>query len=139
MNDLITNTFPVFKGKTIRRLLHRNEWWFSVIDVIEALTESPRARKYWSELKQKLMEEEGFFELSEKIGQLKLESADGKKYETDCATAETLFRIIQSVPSPKAEPFNRWLARHCRQILTVAGFAGFFAAGQDGISMTFGR
>lgn len=110
MNDL-THTFPVFKGKTIRRQLHQNEWWFSVIDVIEALTDSSIPRRYWTDLKRKLAEEEGYFELYEKIVQLKLESSDGKKYDTDCATAETLFRIIQSVPSPKAEPLKRWLAR----------------------------
>ncbi|HBF13824.1 MAG TPA: phage antirepressor protein [Deltaproteobacteria bacterium] len=101
----------VFNKKEIRRLLHKNEWWFSIIDVIEVLTDSQRPRKYWADLKKKLIENEGFGELSEKIGQLKLESSDGKKYETDCANTETLFRIIQSIPSPKAEPFKRWLAK----------------------------
>jgi prophage antirepressor-like protein len=105
------NKLVVFKGKNIRRTLHQNEWWFSIIDVVEALTGSERPRKYWSDLKKKLIENEGFSELSEKIGQLKLESPDGKKYETDCASAETLFRVIQSIPSPKAEPFKRWLAK----------------------------
>lgn len=100
----------VFKGKEIRRTLHKNEWWFSIIDVVEALTESDRPRKYWNDLKKKLFEE-GYAELSEKIGQLKLQSTDGKFYETDCANTETMFRIIQSVPSPKAEPFKRWLAK----------------------------
>lgn len=101
----------VFKKKTIRRILHNNEWWFSIIDVVEALTGSDRPRKYWSDLKKKLIKNEGFDELSDFIGQLKLESPDGKKYETDCANTETLFRIIQSIPSPKAEPFKRWLAK----------------------------
>lgn len=110
MHDGI-HKIALFKGKTVRRTLHQNEWWFSIIDVIEALTGTDRARKYWSDLKGKLQKEEGFFELSEKIGQLKLEASDGKKYETDCATTETLFRIIQSIPSPKAEPFKRWLAK----------------------------
>ena len=100
----------VFKGKEIRRTLHNNEWWFSIIDVVETLTESERPRKYWSDLKKKLSEE-GYSELSEKIGQLKLKSTDGKFYETDCANTETIFRIIQSIPSPKAEPFKRWLAK----------------------------
>ena len=100
----------VFSGKKIRRMLHNNEWWFSVIDVIEALTDSDRPRKYWSDLKKKLSEE-GYYELSEKIGQLKLQSTDGKYYETDCANTETMFRIIQTIPSPKAEPFKRWLAK----------------------------
>ena len=100
----------VFRGKEIRKTIHKNEWWFSVVDVIEALTGSERPRKYWSDLKNKLSEE-GYSELSEKIGQLKLQSSDGKYYETDCANTETMFRIIQSIPSPKAEPFKRWLAK----------------------------
>jgi len=81
-----------------------------VIDVIEVLTESDRARKYWNDLKKKI-ESEGQFQLSEEIGQLKLLASDGKKRKTDCANTETLFRIIQSIPSPKAEPFKRWLAK----------------------------
>lgn len=105
------NKIIVFKGKKIRRVLHKNEWWFSIVDIIEALTESSRPRKYWDDLKRKLLKEEGFIELSEKIGQLKLPSLDGKLYATDCANAETLFRIIQSIPSCKAEPFKRWLAK----------------------------
>jgi prophage antirepressor-like protein len=100
----------VFRGKEIRKVIHNNEWWFSIIDVIEALTGSDRPRKYWSDLKKKLLQE-GYEELSEKIGQLKLQSSDGKFYATDCANTETIFRIIQSVPSPKAEPFKRWLAK----------------------------
>ena len=107
----MTPALAVFKGKKIRRILHQKEWWFSIVDVVEALTDSSIPRRYWTDLKRKLTEEEGYFQLYEKIVQLKLESSDGKKYETDCATAETLFRIIQSVPSPKAEPFKRWLAR----------------------------
>lgn len=100
----------VFKGKKIRRTLHNNEWWFSITDVVEVLTGTERPRKYWNDLKKKLFEE-GYDELSEKIGQLKLMSSDGKFYETDCANTETMFRIIQSIPSPKAEPFKRWLAK----------------------------
>lgn len=100
----------VFRGKEIRKTIHKNEWWFSVVDVIEALTGSERPRKYWNDLKNKLSEE-GYSELSEKIGQLKLQSTDGKYYETDCANTETMFRIIQSIPSPKAEPFKHWLAK----------------------------
>jgi len=99
----------VFEGKNIRRVWLNGEWWFSIVDVIEALTQTDRARKYWSDLKVKLTEEG--FELSEKIGQLKLMSTDGKYYATDCATTENMFRIIQSVPSPKAEPFKLWLAQ----------------------------
>src|SRR5271157_5493333 len=92
----------VFKGKNIRRVIHNNEWWFSVTDVIEALTGTARPIKYWSDLKNKL-KNEGYVELSDKIGQLKLEAPDGKMRETDCANAETMFRLIQSIPSPKAE------------------------------------
>ena len=103
-------TIAVFKGKRIRKVIHNNEWWFSVIDVIEALTETDRSRKYWSDLKSKLIKE-GFSEVSEKIGQLKLIAPDGKLRETDCANTESLFRIIQTIPSPKAEPFKRWLAK----------------------------
>ena len=100
----------VFKGKEIRRTIHNDEWWFSVIDVIEVLTGTSRGRKYWSDLKKKLVTE-GYNEVSEKIGQLKMVSPDGKLRLTDCANTETMFRIIQSIPSPKAEPFKRWLAR----------------------------
>jgi prophage antirepressor-like protein len=104
------HTLIVFKGKNIRRTIHNDEWWFSIIDVIEALTNSQRPRKYWADLKKKLIKE-GLTEVSDKIGQLKMEAPDGKMRETDAANTETLFRIIQSIPSPKAEPFKRWLAR----------------------------
>jgi hypothetical protein len=99
----------VFQGKKIRRTWFKDEWWFSVVDIIEALTDSGRARKYWSDLKVKLMEEG--FEMSEKIGQLKLLAEDGKLRETDCASTKNMFRIIQSITSPKAEPFKQWLAQ----------------------------
>jgi len=100
----------VFKGKKIRKTIHNNEWWFSIIDVIEVLSGTDRPRKYWSDLKKK-MGDEGYVEVSEKIGQLKMEAPDGKMRKTDCANTETMFRIIQSIPSPKAEPFKRWLAK----------------------------
>lgn len=103
------NALAVFDGKRIRKIWHKDEWWFSVVDIVGALTESDRARKYWSDLKVKLNEEGS--ELSEFIGQLKLPSADGKSYETDCTNTEGAFRIIQSIPSPKAEPFKLWLAK----------------------------
>jgi hypothetical protein len=99
----------IFNNKVIRRKFVENKWFFSIVDVIEALTDSPRPRKYWSDLKMKLIEEGS--ELSAKIGQLKLKSIDGKEYETDCADTEGIFRIIQSIPSKKAEPFKRWLAK----------------------------
>jgi hypothetical protein len=101
----------VFKGKKIRKIIHNDEWYFSIIDIIEVLTKSSNPRRYWSDLKVKLFENEGYSQLYEKIVQLKLESSDGKKYFTDTANTETIFRIIQSIPSPKAEPFKRWLAK----------------------------
>ncbi|MCL6495450.1 MAG: Bro-N domain-containing protein [Ignavibacterium sp.] len=102
----------LFESKKIRSVWNEEtqKWYFSIIDVIEVLTESKRPRKYWNDLKKKLSNE-GFDQLSEKIGQLKLEAEDGKKYLTDVADTETLMRLIQSIPSPKAEPFKRWLAK----------------------------
>ncbi len=85
--------------------------YFSIIDIILILTESKNPRRYWSDLKIKLAEDEGFSQLYEKIVQLKLTAPDGKKRETDCADVETIFRIIQSVPSKKAEPIKQWLAK----------------------------
>lgn len=105
-----TTKIVIFKNKKVRKTSYQNEWWFSIIDVIEAITESERPRKYWADLKKKLIQE-GYAQLSEKIGQLKLLSSDGKSYATDCGDTETIFRIVQSIPSPKAEPFKRWLAK----------------------------
>lgn len=100
-----------FKKDSIRRVFHNDEWWYSIIDVVGALTGTTRARRYWSDLKTKMVEKEGFSELSDEIGQLPMPAADGKMYRTDVATTETLFRIIQSITSPKVEPLKRWLAR----------------------------
>jgi prophage antirepressor-like protein len=100
-----------FKKEAIRRVCHNDEWWYSVVDVVTALSGSDRGRKYWSDLKKQIAEKEGFSELSDEIGQLPMPSADGKMRQTDVATAETILRIIQSISSPKAEPFKRWLAR----------------------------
>jgi len=100
----------VFKGRNVRKILYKDEWWFSIIDAIEVLTDTRRPRRYWSDLKQKLIRE-GYSEVSEKIGQLKMPAPDGKMRDTDCANTETLFRIVQTIPSPKAEPFKRWLAK----------------------------
>lgn len=99
-----------FKKDAIRRVCHNDEWWYSVVDVVAALTGSDRARKYWSDLKSK-MEREGYVEVSDEIGQLAMPSPDGKSRQTDVATAETVLRIIQSISSPRAEPFKRWLAK----------------------------
>jgi DNA-damage-inducible protein D len=110
MNTEETSRLAVFDGKQIRKAFHEGEWWFSIIDVIEVLVGGDRPRKYWNDLKKKLLQE-GYDQLSEKIGQLKMQSGDGKFYLTDCANSETLFRIIQSIPSPKVEPLKRWLAK----------------------------
>jgi DNA-damage-inducible protein D len=101
----------LFEGISIRKLFHNNEWHFAVVDIIAALAGSDRPSKYWSDLKAKLVKDEGFTELSDKIGQLKMPAADGKFYLTDTVTVETALRIIQSIPSRKAEPFKRWLAQ----------------------------
>ncbi|OGP79114.1 MAG: phage antirepressor protein [Deltaproteobacteria bacterium RBG_16_49_23] len=99
----------VFKGKEIRKTLHSNEWWFSIVDVCAVLTESADAGAYWRKLKQRLRGEGS--EVVTLCHGLKLLAPDGKLRETDCANTEGIFRIIQSVPSPKAEPFKRWLAK----------------------------
>jgi hypothetical protein len=104
----ITTKISIFQRKEIRKAIHSNEWWFSVVDVVEALTDSPIPRTYWGKVKQREFID---IQLSPFWVQLKLESSDGKKYETDCANTEGIFRIIQSIPSPKAEPFKRWLAK----------------------------
>jgi DNA-damage-inducible protein D len=100
----------LFKGKKVRKILHNNEWYFSVVDVCEALTESVNPRDYWYRLNERVKLEDGF-ELSTICRRLKLEAEDGKMRETDCTDVESMFRIIQSIPSPKAEPFKRWLAK----------------------------
>ncbi len=99
----------VFEGNAIRKTWYKDEWWFSIIDIVEALNSSSRPRKYWSDLKAKLNEEG--FEMSDNIGQLKMVAEDGKLRLTDCANTEGAFRIIQSIPSKKAEPFKLWLAK----------------------------
>ena len=101
----------IFEGNQIRRFWDKDKelWYFSVVDVISVLTGSDRPRKYWNDLKIKLKNEGS--ELSGKIGQLKFLSKDCKKYLSDAADTETLFRLIQSIPSPSAEPFKLWLAR----------------------------
>lgn len=99
----------IFKGKQIRKTLYVNEWWFSVVDVCAVLMNSPDAGAYWRKLKQRLKEEGS--EVVTLCHGLKLPAPDGKLRETDCANTEGIFRIIQSIPSPKAEPFKRWLAK----------------------------
>lgn len=104
-----TTKIALFKGKKIRKTIYKNEWWFSVVDICEVLTDSTDAGAYWRKLKQRLKEEKS--KVVTFCHGLKLAAADGKKYETDCANTEGIFRIIQSIPSPKAEPFKRWLAK----------------------------
>ena len=99
----------IFKGKKIRKTIFQKEWWFSVVDVVEILTSSPDAGAYWRKLKQRLIEEGS--EVVTFCHGLKLLAPDGKMRETDCANTEGMFRIIQSIPSPKAEPLKRWLAK----------------------------
>ncbi len=99
----------MFRGKNIRKVLYEGEWWFSVVDICAALTDSPDAGAYWRKLKQRLIEEGS--QVVTFCHGLKLEAADGKKYITDCASTEGAFRIVQSIPSPKAEPMKRWLAK----------------------------
>src|SRR4030066_710255 len=104
-----TTKIAIFRGKQVRKAIHNNEWWFSVVDVCGALTESPDAGAYWRKLKQRLKEEGS--EVVTFCHGLKLIAPDGKMRETDCANTEGVFRLIQSIPSPKAEPFKHWLAK----------------------------
>lgn len=103
------NHIAVFQESSIRRVWYKEEWWFSVVDVCAILTASPDAGAYWRKLKQRLNAEGG--QPVTFCHGLKLRAPDGKQRETDCANTEGLFRIIQSIPSPKAEPFKRWLAQ----------------------------
>ena len=103
--DVSSTKFAIFKGKKVRKVIFQNEWWFSVVDVCGALTDSPDAGAYWRKLKQRLNEEGS--EVVTFCHGLKLEAVDGKKYETDCTNTETIFRLIQTIPSPKAEPFEQ--------------------------------
>ena len=113
----IKNTIQVFDEKQVRTAwdAEQEKWFFSIIDVIAALTGNERPRKYWNDLKTKLLKEGS--QLSDKIGQLKMPAEDGKMRATDVADTEQLFRLIQSIPSPKAEPFKQWLAQVGRERL----------------------
>jgi hypothetical protein len=115
MNEKENKAIPsdkiaVFKGKGIRKILHNNEWWFSVVDIVGVLTDSINSRDYWYKMKIR-EKDKSTVELSTICRQLKLESPDDKLRETDCVNTEGIFRIIQSIPSSKAEPFKRWLAK----------------------------
>ena len=110
------NKIQLFENQPIRTAWNeeQEEWYFSVVDVIHVLTGSENPRRYWSDLKRKL-KSEGATQLYENIVQLKMKSSDGKNYKTDAATTEQLLRIIQSIPSPRAEPVKRWLAEVGRE------------------------
>ncbi len=102
------NRIALFKGKKIRKTIYQKEWWFSILDVIKILTDSPQPKTYWAKMKERDKEMSQPFPFWE---QLKMPAEDGKMRETDCANTEGMFRIIQSIPSPKAEPLKRWLAK----------------------------
>ena len=103
-----TTKIAIFQRKEIRKIIHQNEWWFSVVDVVEVLTESPTPRQYWGKIKDREFNQ---LQLSPIWVRLKLRASDNKLRFTDCANTEGVFRIIQSIPSKKAEPFKKWLAR----------------------------
>lgn len=104
------NKIVVFESKQVRRVWHGEEWWYAVVDVVEILTESANPAVYWRVLKKRL-KDEGADQTVTKCNGLKLPASDGKMRMTDCANTEILFRLIQSIPSPKAEPFKQWLAK----------------------------
>ena len=106
------NEIKLFEGNQIRSIWdnEREEWYFSIVDIVGVLTESENPRRYWSDLKRKMKDEEGAVQLYENIVQLKMKATDGKMRNTDVADMQGVFRIIQSIPSPKAEPFKMWLA-----------------------------
>jgi hypothetical protein len=115
MND---NVLIPFEGKEIRKVWHDDQWYFSIIDVIEALTDSTTPRRYWTDLKRK--EEKGSGQLYDFVVQLKLTATDGRKRLTDCANTEGILRIAMSVPSPKAEPLRLWLAEQGKRAIDEA-------------------
>ena len=111
------NAIKIFEEKKVRTVWDsdKEEWFFSIVDVIEVLTDSDNPRRYWSDLKRKLTKEGS--QLYAEIVQLKMPSSDGKYYKTDVADTEQLFRLIQSIPSPKAEPFKLWMAQVAKERL----------------------
>ena len=111
------NAIKVFEEKKVRTVWDsdKEEWYFSIVDVVAVLTDSPNPRNYWKVLKHRLVKEGN--ESVTNCNQLKLPSTDGKYYKTDVATTEQLFRLIQSIPSPKAEPFKLWMAQVAKERL----------------------
>ena len=108
MNNNSSNKLVIFQSKEIRRIWHKNEWYYSIVDIISALTNSPKPRQYWGKVKAREFIK---FQLSPIWVQLKLPSKDGKNYKTDCVNTKCALRLIQSIPSKKAEPFKLWLAQ----------------------------
>jgi hypothetical protein len=108
------NSLTPFEGKEIRKIWHDAQWYFSIIDVVEALTDSPQPSSYWNKVKKTILKENQSLRFWQR---LKLKSADGKNYLTDCANTEGVLRIVMSVPSFKAEPFKLWLANIGKQFL----------------------
>ena len=104
------NKISLFETKEIRKIWHDDQWFFSVVDIVGVLTDSTDSKDYWYRVKKRASDEEQI-ELSTICRQLKLPASDGKNYKTDCANTEGILRIIQSIPSPKAEPFKKWLAK----------------------------
>jgi len=98
----------LFKGKKIRKNIYKKEWWFSILDIVGVLTNSPQPKTYWAKMKER---DQALFQPFPFWEQLKMPAPDGKMRETDCANTEGILRIIQSIPSPKAEPLKRWLAK----------------------------
>jgi DNA-damage-inducible protein D len=113
------NQLAVFENRPIRRVEHEGEMYFSIVDIIGVLTDSPTPSKYWGKVKARL-KEEAISEISPNWGKLKLKGIDGKNYATDCANTEGVLRIIMSVPSPKAEPLKLWLAQTGKQAIDEA-------------------
>src|SRR3989344_938987 len=112
MTEEELSKIAIFRKKEIRKVIHNNEWWFSVVDIVQSLTDQSdfqAARKYWNKLAERLRHEGS--EVVTNCHRLKLSAPDGKMRETDCANTESIFRLLQSIPSPKAEPFKRWLAK----------------------------
>ena len=113
MSTNVSIKVPIFDEKEVRKIIFNNEWYFSVIDICAVLVESSDPGAYWRKLKQRLISEGA--EVVTFCHGLKLMSIDGKKYKTDCVNTEGIFRIVQSIPSPKAEPFKLWLAKIGRE------------------------
>jgi len=129
------NKLIIFQSQEIRRIWHEDDWFYSVVDVCGALTQSPDAGAYWHKLKQRLNQEGS--EVVTIYHGLKLVAPDGKKRVTDCANAEGIFRIIQSIPSPKAEPFKRWLAKVGQERMKVISQVSYSESGANALSGLF--